>query len=296
MRDVLLPLMTSRYPTVRQQYPNEGRRKWHLRVMEEFWSSNPPPPLPTSVSVEDEAVISPFKQDSDPFDQLLEDVVGGVLIRTDYDDENAWQAFSAKLKEAEAELSGPPPDAEPEASSLKSSDNVDVDMDKGQNAEGDGDDDESDDSDSDGTEGNLIKVINPTVSEEHTIFRNISNLRALRLFNDVDIRPAPPVPSGSKRVSPQNRLVDQAGWQEIYSGVTVWIYDKQSNVDGSVRLVGSEGDIYGTATGDSWRAQVSHIYDLQFNMTFSGMKINFGGMDRWDYSERKRNMEEAEQL
>jgi len=145
-------------------------------------------------------------------------------------------------------------------------------------------------------EGKLIKVINATQPEERAIFQNISNLRALRLFNDVDIRPAPVVPSGSRRISPPNRLVDFAGWQEIYSGVTLWIYDALSNTDQSVRLVSPEGDVYGTATGDSWRAQVSHIPDLQLNMTFENMKINFGGMDRWDYSERKRNMEEADVL
>lgn len=55
-----------------------------------------------------------------------------------------------------------------------------------------------------------------------------------------------------------------------------------------------ESDSYSPHSGDSWRAQVSHIFELQYNMTFLGMKINFGGMDRWDYSERKRNLDEAE--
>lgn len=46
-------------------------------------------------------------------------------------------------------------------------------------------------------------------------------------------------------------------------------------------------------SGDSWRARVSHVCELQFNMAVSGMKINFGELDRWDYSERKRNLDEA---
>jgi len=166
-------------------------------------------------------------------------VVGGVLIRTDYGNEDAWQAFSAKLKEAEAELSGSSSDGQPEVGTATTQD---VEMD---NDTAEGDDSDSDDEE---VEGKLIKVINPDAPAERATFQNISNLRALRLLNDVDIRPAPAVPSGSKRISPQNRLVDLAGWQEIYTGVTLWIYDQQSNVDGSVRLVGGEGDIYGTAT------------------------------------------------
>ena len=40
---------------------------------------------------------------------------------------------------------------------------------------------------------------------------------------------------------------------------------------------------------DSWRARVGHICDLQINMC-NGMKINFGGLDGWDYNERRRNL------
>jgi hypothetical protein len=47
--------------------------------------------------------------------------------------------------------------------------------------------------------------------------------------------------------------------------------------------------------GDSWRAQVSHICELQVSIA-GGMKIDFGGLDRWDYSERKRNLDEAVHL
>ena len=50
------------------------------------------------------------------------------------------------------------------------------------------------------------------------------------------------------------------------------------------------------SSGDSWRARVSHIPELQFNMTYMGMQINFGGEDRYDYSERKRNLEDAENI
>lgn len=113
--------------------------------------------------------------------------------------------------------------------------------------------DDGDDSDSESsTEGipfPLIKIINPELTEERAIFNNISNLTALRLFNDVDIRPALSPPSGTTRISPVNHLIDHDGWQEIYTGVNIWIYDATSNTDQCVRLVGQDGGgIYGTAT------------------------------------------------
>ena len=67
-------------------------------------------------------------------------------------------------------------------------------------------------------------------------------------INDVDVRPAPTPPTGTKRVKPPNRLVDCHGWQEIYAGKLVWIYDSKSNVDQCVRLVGQQGAMYGTAS------------------------------------------------
>lgn len=51
--------------------------------------------------------------------------------------------------------------------------------------------------------------------------------------------------------------------------------------------------VYPRNSGDSWRARVTHICELQFNMSYLGMKIDFGGLDRWDYSERRRNLDEA---
>lgn len=48
-------------------------------------------------------------------------------------------------------------------------------------------------------------------------------------------------------------------------------------------------------SADSWRARVSHICELQVNLASGAMTIDFGGMDRWDYPERVRDMEEAEQ-
>jgi hypothetical protein len=110
------------------------------------------------------------------------------------------------------------------------------------------------DSDSDGDTSDdciqtpLIKLVNPVSTEDRLIFENMSNLTALRLVNAVDIRLSPNPPPGTTRVDPPNRLIDQAGWQEIYSGLNIWIYDVLSNSDQCVRLVSQQGNIYGTAT------------------------------------------------
>jgi len=53
-----------------------------------------------------------------------------------------------------------------------------------------------------------------------------------------------------------------------------------------------ESDVTG-GSADSWRARVTHISELQVNIYSGVMKIDFGGLDRWDYAERRRNIEEA---
>ena len=93
----------------------------------------------------------------------------------------------------------------------------------------------------------LLKLCSSQSADRDRIV-NISNLRALRLFNDVDIRPAPSPPPGTKRISPPKPLIDQGGWQEIYSGKNLWIYDLRSNTDECVRVVSQAGDFYGTAS------------------------------------------------
>jgi len=124
-------------------------------------------------------------------------------------------------------------------------------------------------------------------------FLNASNLTLLRLFNDVDIVPCPKLPQGAQRIRPANRLVDRDGYQEVYNGRLIWVYDSQSNLDGSVRAVTGRGSIYGTASGDSWRAKGTHIWELQVSLDAGVMKIDFGGSDCWTWEERKRNFAEV---
>ncbi|ETW80659.1 hypothetical protein HETIRDRAFT_440437 [Heterobasidion irregulare TC 32-1] len=140
----------------------------------------------------------------------------------------------------------------------------------------------------------FFSIFAPSEPREQARLTSLSNLSALRLLNGVSIRSAPSVPTGTKRIKPGNRLVDLDGLQEIYTGKMLWIYDTRSNEDQCVRLVSQQGsNLYGTATADSWRARASHITELQVNLASGAMKIDFGGLDRWDYSERKRNLEEG---
>ena len=177
--------------------------------------------------------------DPDPFDYLTEDNHLGLIIRTDFSNEEAWSAFCNQVqvtqKDLVADLTNDSPDHEsalnPEGNEKATSD-------------------EADDSESDSSNEppDFLKILNPVEQSDRFRFTNISNLRALRLFNDVDIRPAPERPAGTKSISPPCPLIDLLGWQEIYSGKNLWIYDTLSNVDGSVRVVSQTSDFYGTAT------------------------------------------------
>ena len=170
-------------------------------------------------------------QDVDPLDDLTNGEELGIVLRADYSDESAWEMFLSKLRDGEEELKAFLANGEEEDSSSC------ADEPMNDNAS-----DESTDTPP------LIKIINAASPELRVLFNNISNLTALRLLNDVDIRPCPTPQAGAKRTNPPHRLIDQGGWQEIYTGHTLWIYDAQSNTDQCVRLVSGHSDIYGTAT------------------------------------------------
>ncbi|KAI0675274.1 hypothetical protein C8Q78DRAFT_532617 [Trametes maxima] len=302
--------LAEHYDTVKARHPGEGRRRWRLRVAELFWrlpaeqkasylTSISQNPL-TAESIDDAA----FTNDDDPFDAIAEDAPGvGILLRADYTDEHAWQNFYSKLQEAEAEFASEaaPDGAEPAEADMdgEAPSAAQAAASSSTDAEGDTtmDDDDDAGADAEGDDGDeaapIFFVVNAPPADQ-TRFSGISNLAALRLLNDVDVRRAPKPPPGEKRLKPQNRLVDHDGWQEVYAGKTVWIYDARSNQDQCVRLVSPRSAaLYGTATADSWRARVSHVCELQVNMASGAMTIDFGGLDRWDYEERTRNLAEA---
>ncbi|KZT72101.1 hypothetical protein DAEQUDRAFT_57066 [Daedalea quercina L-15889] len=286
------------YPFVKARHPGEGRRKWRLRVAEEFWKlpAEQKASYAKRTPVSNAIAEAEFVLDDDPLDELSDDAPSiGILLRTDYSNEEAWRAFCGKLQEGEAEFASaqspedvPMSGGTPQPAGGSTPSSV---PDNDPNATEEDDENEDEDEDS----AHIFFVIDAP-PEGRARFENISNLAVLRMFNDVDIRAAPSPPAGTKRIKPPNRLVDHDGWQEIYTGKTVWIYDAKSNVDQCVRLVSGHGGPYGTASGDSWRARVSHICELQVNLTSGAMTIDFGGMDRWDYEERVRNLEEAVRL
>ncbi|KAH9858759.1 hypothetical protein C2E23DRAFT_855529 [Lenzites betulinus] len=309
----LAQFLAENYGAIKARFPGEGRRKWRLRAAEQFWSLSAEQkasyltlisqnPLPTK-TVED----ADFTTDEDPLDELSDDAPGiGLLVRTDYTDDAAWHAFHTKLQEAETEFASEPeletnPDPDPlgegpsAARAATASSSVDAQGDTTMAheetvVEEDTDEDAADEN----STAPILFVINAAGAAERARLSGLSNLAALRLLNDVDVRRAPKPPQGARRIKPPNRLIDHDGWQETYTGKTVWIYDARSNQDQCARLVSQCGAaMYGTATADSWRARVGHICELQVNLAAGAMTIDFGGLDRWDYEERARNLTEA---
>ncbi|TRM69773.1 hypothetical protein BD626DRAFT_475223 [Schizophyllum amplum] len=293
MADNFTKLLVDRYPVYRAQYPQHGRRWRQQRILQEFWE-NPTRVIDVSM---DAADAEDFSEDPDPYDFAVTDgPEAGVLIRTDFSDDAAFQSFCTELKEVERELlDSMKPDEPMPAPTVGPSTASDTPSAPPQSAE-----DEDDSSDDEGVlPSAIVRIVDPSTDARPSfreVFRDITNLTALRMLNEPGVRPAPPVPHGGKRIAQPNRLIERARLQEVYSGMTIWIYDQKSNTDRCARLVNQQGDVYGTATGDSWRARVTHIPELQFNMTYMGMQINFGGEDRYDYAERKRNLDEADNI
>jgi hypothetical protein len=176
--------------------------------------------------------------DRDPFDDETNGPELGILLRTDYSNEDAWRSFLARLQETEKDFV-----EIPDESPMQTDASVNIPP----PAPGDDPDSESDDEE-EGFESSIFTIINPSSPQDRRALSGISNLVALRLLNDIDIRLCPARPANTLRANPPNRLVDYGGWQEIYIGKSVWIYDSQSNSDQSVRVVSQQGDVYGTAT------------------------------------------------
>ncbi|CAE7204430.1 unnamed protein product, partial [Rhizoctonia solani] len=253
--------------------------------------SQQPIVLAEAASIEAPASLEP---EADPHDiPGLKDsrVVGtrGVVIRTHFDsnDEPAWNVFLTSLEELERKSLADVPNIQPESSS-------------------DGDDDEESENEEMAEAGPppityesdaVFTVVDPIKQEAYQPLRdklsNASNITLLRLFNDVSIALAPS-PSASARIKPGHRLIDEDGFQEIYSGGRIWVWDHQSAKDQTLRLVSPEVFVYGDATGDSWRVRAAHMWELQLNLD-DGMRIDFSGGvgPGWDMNERARNLKES---
>lgn len=190
-----------------------------------------------------------FSEDADPWDVESRDRLElGIVVRTDYADEEAWGRFSQRLHDAELEFAAAPEEDdemaqdEPEAAQTAAQGAEET-----QDANNAMQEDEEESSDEEDGPAPVFHILNPSTPAARDVVSGISNLSALRLLNDVDVRPAPKPPAGTKPISPSNRLVDHEGWQEIYLGKQIWIYDTKSNSDGCVRVVSQSGDMYGTA-------------------------------------------------
>jgi len=181
--------------------------------------------------------------DEDLFDEITDDEAPGlgILVRTDFSNDEAWGTFLAKLKEGEEEFSSSANregDTETDQDELSASGSTsDVKVDEGEDGS---------DGSSDRDSGPIISILDPS-PEIRPYFSDISNLTALRLLNDVDLRKLT-IPPNTKRFDPPNPIVDYDGWQEIYHGKTLWIYDATSNRDQCAKLVSKRSDFYGTAT------------------------------------------------
>lgn len=241
-----------------------------------------------------------------------------MIVRTDYSNDEAFSQFLETITQSEAEgiesLFQDEP-AEPEATDANPGE-------QGEESEEEEEEEEGQDAAEAGPQPTGLPdlesfiVIDPSApSSPHHQLRqdltNAANIIILRLFNDVDILPCPPLPQGQKKGAkgPGSRIIDSYGLHEVYDGRLIWVYDSTSNTDKCVRLISHRPTSYGTATyvhipssllpapnqiffrGDSWRARGSSIWELQVNLDAGTMKIDFGGEDRYTLGERQRNME-----
>lgn len=179
-------------------------------------------------------------------DQLLEEddsnqAGKGIIVRTDFGDDEAWEGFLTALKDAERDLISPGEDASVEVADQPESESDDDESEEDMNVD-------EPETRSSRSSTSMFTLIAPLASEERPDITGISNIRALRLFNDAEVVFAPKPSQGTHRIRPGNRLIDLGGLIEVYTGNLVWIYDAQSNRDRSVRLINQKSEIYGSAT------------------------------------------------
>ncbi|KAG9000816.1 hypothetical protein FRB94_005142 [Tulasnella sp. JGI-2019a] len=300
MNDAAL-LLLAEYLKARSEHPGEGRRRWKLRAAREIWGLDAESFKQTAASLRSEVAHDvPWAADHDDFD--LNDgpederiiPLKGVIVRTDYSNDQAWDSFLGIVRAAEKEA-------------LEDSDTAMEGDDSGEGTSGSDEGEEGPETTQATGQGSggtpaasttsplaVFHILDLSLDRRsHAI--NASNIVLLRLLADLKIiyapRPAPP--SGQyfvapkardKPISPMNPLVEKFGYKEAYEGRTIWVYDTLSNTDGCVRLIdgGLDGQ-FGSSTGDSWRARASHMWELHVNMSTGGMKIDFGGQDRWSW-------------
>ncbi|KAF8717761.1 Tryptophan synthase beta subunit-like PLP-dependent enzyme, partial [Rhizoctonia solani] len=292
------------YVNARSNKPHVGRRQLKLEVVEQFWTLNKAQKHEQISSAMKMEVPASFELGPDPYDILnLKDsrIIGtrGIVVRTHLDskDEPTWNAFLTTLEDLERKSFGDLPDAQMES---------DSDSDEEEEEEGQGEGEETSQRNEDEEMADagskpicyesdaLFTIVDPVNKEVYHTLRNklsnASNITLLRLFNDASIAPSPSLSDNApKRIKPGHRLIDEDGFQEVYNGGRIWVWDYQSTKDQTLRLISPQVFVYGDATGDSWRVKATHMWELQLNID-NGMRIDFsGGVGvGWDMNERAR--------
>jgi hypothetical protein len=160
----------------------------------------------------------------------------GVIVRTDFTNDEAWNAVVQIINESEksgaAELSqiaDATPDEAGESGSESESEDEEGDTEMAGSSALKEDDAIAFDS---------SFIIYDPPADQRSLFTNASNLRLVRIFNDVDIIGNPPPSKSQKRTAAGvNKLVDFDGFHEVYDDRLIWVYDSSSNSEGSLRLV-----------------------------------------------------------
>ncbi|QRV89498.1 hypothetical protein RhiJN_17516 [Ceratobasidium sp. AG-Ba] len=303
------------YVEARGRQPGVGRRQLKLQIVDHFWRLSK---AEKTEAIQKAATSSPVtslsETDPDPNDiPGLADsrAIGtrGIVVRTHFDsaEETAWNNFLSSLEDLERRSLDNIADTQMEEDDESESDE---EVDDVQDNSGDAVQSDVHDADMEGggqpsainlayATDAIFVVVDPTRrplgETSQALLSNASNIKLLRIFNDASIAPCPTLPPNApKRVKPEHRLIDQDGFQEIYSGPRIWVWDQQSAKDQTLRLVSSRVFVYGDSTADSWRARATHMWDLQVNMD-AGMRIDFSGGvgGGWDMNERARNMKDA---
>jgi hypothetical protein len=148
----------------------------------------------------------------------------GLILRTDFSNDHAWADFCDIVRRSEREG----------LRDLPSSPG-------GENTEAGGDEDDESSSDEDDPSDTLAFVFVEPPPEHRDALMNQSNLSLLRIFLDADIAPSHVPSEKAKQIVNNLPICDCDGFQEVYSGRLLWVYDTTSNQDGSVRLVTSHG-------------------------------------------------------
>ncbi|GAB1521742.1 catabolic L-serine/threonine dehydratase [Rhizoctonia solani] len=284
------------YVNARSNKPHVGRRQLKLEVVEQFWTLNKAQKHEQISSAMKMEVPASFELGPDPYDiPNLKDsrIIGtrGIVVRTHLDskDEPTWNAFLTTLEDLERKSFGDLPDAQMES---------DSDSDEEEEEEGQGEGEETSQRNEDEEMADagskpicyesdaLFTIVDPVNKEVYHTLRNklsnASNITLLRLFNDPSIAPSPSLSDNApKRIKPGHRLIDEDGFQEVYNGGRIWVWDYQSTKDQTLRLVSPQVFVYGDATGDSWRVKATHMWELQLNID-NGMRIDFSGGQSMD--------------